>query len=296
MDEKLKEFEVYREEVCKKANKMMCIGSVLLVVGMLGVFATMIPLFIILIIPGGILLAIASSKKSKISKEFKLKFVPALVKDLYPDANYDPHNGLTEGQILEPGFFKRPDRFYSEDLVRATYNGIPFELCDFDLKERHVHHNSKGGTTVTYETYAKGRFMTFDFKREFNQIVKVAETKYLGLNTRGLEKVDTESMDFNKKFNTYASDPVTAFYVLTPQVQLKLLELESKFKGSIFFAFMKGKFYVAICDNVSILDVNASKKISQETLDILISQLSVPASVINELNLDKSKYNDGDAI
>ena len=138
--------------------------------------------------------------------------------------------------------------------------------------------------------------MIFDFKREFNQVVKVAESKYLGLNTRGLEKVETESVDFNKKFSTYASDPVTAFYVLTPQIQLKLLELETKFKGSIFFAFMKGKFYVAICDNVSILDVNASKKVTQNTLDILVSQLSVPASVINELKLDSAKYNEGDEI
>ena len=59
---------------------------------------------------------------------------------------------------------------------------------------------------------------------------------------------------------------------------------------------MKGKFYVAICDNVSILDVNASKKVTQNTLDILVSQLSVPASVINELKLDSAKYNEGDAI
>lgn len=296
MEEKLKEFEAYREEVCKKANILMYIGIGLIVVGIIGTMALEFPLLFIFAFAGIILIAISSSQKAKVSKEFKNKFVPALVKDLYPDASYNPNQGLNEAKILEPGFFKRPDRFYSEDLVTATYNGIPFEMCDFDLKERHVQHNSKGGTTVTYVTYAKGRFMTFDFKREFNQIVKVAETKYLGLNTRGLEKVETESMEFNKKFNTYSSDPITAFYVLTPQMQMKILELETKFKGSIFFAVMKGKFYVAICDNVSILDVNASKKVSQETLDVLISQLSVPASIINELNLDKSKYNEGDAI
>ncbi len=296
MDEKLKEFETYREAECKKANKLLYTGVILFVVGVIGTMATMFPPLFILALVGVILFAISSSKKSKISKEFKNKFVPELVNDLYPNATYNPNEGLSEDAILEPGFFKRPDCFYSEDYVSATYNGIPFEMSDFDLKERHVHHNSKGGTTVTYETYAKGRFMTFDFKRDFNQVVKVAETKYLGLNTRGLEKVETESMEFNKKFNTYASNPITAFYVLTPQFQLKLLELEKLFKGSIFFAFMKGKFYVAICDNISILDVNASKKISQETLDILVSQLSVPASIINELNLDKSKYNEGDAI
>ena len=85
--------------------------------------------------------------------------------------------------------------------------------------------------------------MVFDFKREFNQVVKVLETRGLGANVRGLEKIDTESINFNEKFDTYTSDSLTAFYVLTPQIQEKLLELETKFKGSIFFAFMNGKFY-----------------------------------------------------
>ena len=89
---------------------------------------------------------------------------------------------------------------------------------------------------------------------------------------------------------------MTAFYVLTPQIQLKLLELESKFKGSIFFGYMKGKLFVAITDGVSILDINASKKISENTMAILESQLILPASIINELGLSSDKFSSGDAI
>ena len=89
---------------------------------------------------------------------------------------------------------------------------------------------------------------------------------------------------------------MTAFYVLTPQIQLKLLELESKFKGSIYFAFMHGKLYVAITDGISILDIDASKKISEKTMEVLESQLLLPVAIINELGLSKEKYSTGDAI
>ena len=106
----------------------------------------------------------------------------------------------------------------------------------------------------------------------------------------------TGSIDFNKKFKTYTSDSLTAFYVLTPQIQLKLLELESKFKGSIFFAYMKGKLYVAITDGISILDIDASKKISENTMATLDSQLMLPAAIINELGLSSDKFSRGDAI
>ena len=84
--------------------------------------------------------------------------------------------------------------------------------------------------------------------------------------------------------------------MLTPQIQLKLLELESKFKGSIYFAYMRGKLYVAIADGVSILDINASKKISLDTLKYLESQLNLPASIINELGLSDPKFATGEAI
>ena len=296
MEEKIKEFELYRQQVCKKANIFLAVGIVLVIAGFLLIISLELPVFVLAIVFGFVFIGINSSLKNKLSKEFKQKFVINLVKEIYPNSTYNPNVGIAVERIMEPGLFKRPDRYFLEDYLASSYEGVGFEMCDFTFQERHVTYDSKGHARTTYETYAKGRFMIFDFAREFNQVLKVVENAYLGLNTRGLEKIETESIDFNKKFKTYTSDGVTAFYVLTPQIQLKLLELESKFKGSIFFAYMRGKLYVAITDGVSMLDINASKKLSLETLQILESQLILPASIINELGLSDSKFSTGDAI
>ena len=296
MEERLKVFEEHRAKVCKKANTMLLIGIISIVAGFALILYTGVPAFILLVIAAIILFVISSSMKSKLSAQFKNEFIIQLVKDTYPNCVYDPQGGINLEDMLRAGFFKNPDRYNVEDYISTSYNDVPFEMCDFDFKERHVTRDSKGNTRVTYETYAKGRFMIFDFKREFNEIVKIAETTYLGLNARGLEKVETESIEFNKKFKVYTSNAVTAFYILTPQIQLKILELESKFKGSLFLSYMAGKLYVAIVDSVSILDVNASKKVSVETLKMLESQLLVPASIINELGLSTTKFTSGDAI
>ena len=61
-------------------------------------------------------------------------------------------------------------------------------------------------------------------------------------------------------------------------------------------AFMNGKLYVAMCNNSSILDINASKPISEETMKVLETQILLPAMIINELGLNDKKYNEGDAI
>ena len=296
MEERLKEFELYRQQVCKKANTYLWIGIAATILSLILVASTGLPIFILLLIAGFVLIGINASMKSSLTKKFKNEFIIAYVKEMYPDSTYDPSVGIHEDRILEAGFFKRPDRWHLEDYLKASYDGVDFEMSDFTFEERHVTTDGKGNTRTTYVTYAKGRFMIFDFKREFNQVLRVAETSNLGLNTRGLGKIETESVDFNKKFKTYTSNPLTAFYVLTPQIQLKLLELESKFKGSIFFGYMDGKLYVAITDGISILDINASKKISENTMAILESQLMLPASIINELGLSSDKFSNGDAI
>lgn len=296
MEERLKAFEEHRAKVCKKANIILLIAILLIVLGMGLILTTEIPIFILMVIVAFFMIVISSSMKSKLSVQFKNEFIIQLVKDIYPNSIYNPKTGINLQEILKAGFFKAPDRYELEDYLSSSYDDIPFEMCDFNFKERHVTTDSKGNRRVTYQTYAKGRFLIFDFKREFNQVVKVVENTYLGLNKHGLEKVETESVDFNKKFKVYASDGITAFYILTPQIQLKILELESKFRGSLFVGYMNGKLYVSITDGISILDVNASKKITLDTIKMLESQLMLPASIINELGLSTAKFTTGDAI
>ena len=305
MKEKLQEFELYRQQVCKKANTFLWIGILCLVLGfvLLFVFSNAIgentdvgAVFIIPIIISIIFFVINSSMKNKINQKFKNEFVFQLVKSIYPNAVYNPGAGISKDVIMEAGFFQYPDRWQLEDYLSCSHEGVEFEMSDFEFQERHVTRDSKGHTRVTYITYAKGRFMIFDFKRDFTKVVKILENTPYGCKLGGLEKVETESIEFNEKFKTFSTDAMTAFYVLTPQIQLKLLELESKFKGSIYFAFMRGKLYVAITDGVSILDIDASKKISEKTIEILESQLLLPVAIINELGLSKDKYSTGDAI
>lgn len=303
MKERLEQFELHRQQVCKKANIFLLIGIFsfvlgfgLLMIGLDNENETTGFIFILLVIVGIVLLCINSSMKAQLSSKFKNEFIVNYVKSVYPDCIYEPKLGINKDRILEAGFFQSPDRWSLEDYLKASYEGVTFEMSDFHFQERHVTTDSKGNRRVTYVTYAKGRFMIFDFERDFNKVVKVAENIAYGFNTRGLEKIETESIDFNDKFKVFATDGLTAFYVLTPQLQLKMLELESKFKGSIYYGFMHGKLYVAVTDGVSIFDINASKKISEDTMKIIDSQLLLPASIINEFGLSSDKYTQGDAI
>ena len=193
MEEKLKEFEEYRVKVCKKANIYLFIGIALVVLGLLLVLLTELPIFVLFVIAGFIFIGISSNMKSKLSKEFKQKFIVNLVKEMYPNCIYNPNVGIHLEALLQPGFFARPDRWFLEDYLKASYDDVEFEMCDFTFQERHVTTDSKGNRRVTYVTYAQGRYMIFDFKREFNQILKVVENAYILVNGENVKEISTKS-------------------------------------------------------------------------------------------------------
>lgn len=298
-EEKLAQFNEEKKTKVKKSGLFLTLGTLMLIGGGILIIFMMektllMALGIALAVIGVILIIVGSTIRSKIIKKFKNEFMIEIIHEVYPDAKYDANGGFSEKTLLEPGFFRSPDRYYVKDLISSSYENVPFSQCDYDLQEEHTSTDSRGNTTTTYQTYAKGRMIIIDFKREFNGVVRILETKWLGASTSGLTKVETESLEFNKKFKTYATDSLKAFYILTPQVQLKLLELESKFKGSIFFSFQAGKLYVAINDSKGTLDFSIKKDLNQDVINNLISQISVPAAIINELHLNSDKYTRSD--
>ena len=61
-------------------------------------------------------------------------------------------------------------------------------------------------------------------------------TKHLVKAKRKYKKVKLESVQFNKKFKTYATSEHNAFYVLTPHFMEALMAFEQKNKGKIYFS------------------------------------------------------------
>ena len=296
---KIQEYEAKRAKISEQTKKPTMAGFILLALGGLIIVVTLLLpdqygfvmwFGLISLFAGAGLLFWMTSKKTKFLKEFKKNFVKDLVADLYPGSTFDTENGMPLKEVLAPGFFKDPDRYNTYDYLKANYQGLPIEMTGFDLKEERRSTDSEGHTTVTYETYAKGKLIMIDIEKDIKDTVKVLETKWLGANLRGLHKIETESIDFNKKFVTYTSNDLTTFYLLTPQIQLKLLEMENMFRGTIFYAFYDGKFYVAINDNNDSFVIDVNKPLTGEGMDKLVSELSLPVAIINELKFTSSKF------
>lgn len=297
MNEELKKIEEERSRVQKKIKNVLMvtipIAIILVIIGF--VTKKALPVFVIIaVVIVAVPLLPITSEKNKMKKSFKTNVVKKIIEDTIEDAVYMPESGVSLETFLETKMVKRPDRYHSEDFISGVYNNVKFISSDVKLEERHTTTDSNGHTTTTYETYFKGKFVRIDLIRDLPLVVQVIEKQFLNFKITRLEKVETESIEFNKKFKTYATSEQDAFYVLTPQIQEKLLELERKFPGTIQYSFQNGYLYTYINSSQDEFEINFSKPIDEKLISRIKTEATLPCMIINEFRLDQDKWTNKD--
>lgn len=287
----LEELETERKAVKNKSRIMYMCGAGLGVLGLILVFFGFF-LGMIFFIPCLVLCIVAASQEKSFKKKFKDIIVKKLIADeLGIDAVYVPNGGISMEEINSLNAAARPDRYTQEDYISCSYNGIPYEMCDCVMQERVVTRDAHGNTHISYETYFKGRIIKIDFKRDLKMELKVVNGAPKGFQGRPLTNFETEVIEFNKKFKCYASSKEDGFYVLTPVMIQKMLELEGMYAGGICFIVMHGNFYIMINNSGDSLEVNISKPLDEKQLNRIRADIMIGASIINEFNIDSDKFN-----
>lgn len=273
MEAKLTNYDLKRQELYKQYKKYMLIGVLT---------------FIILV--GFIFLIMAANVKKKYDTFVKTTLIDELIKEMYPDAVYNHNQMIDIKYIMSLGIVRRPDRWFGEDYFGATYKGVQFQCCDLTLQEERTTTDSKGNTRTYYVTYFRGRFYSFQVPRTFEHKLQVME-KGAGHKAPGkLKKYETESIEFNKKFNTYSTDQHYVFYQLTPVIQLTLLEFEKMHSGTVQVLYHTNKLDVLVNDSKNTLNLSIKTPLTKESLANIIEDIQMPAAIINEFNLDSDKF------
>lgn len=284
--------EEERKKVCKESNIFNAIGIICIAAG-IGLFFVVPIVGILCFVIGGIIVAVSGNRTHQFRLKFKENVITKLIKEeLGPEAHYDATGGISMNEINMLKFAKRPDRHHTEDYIRASYNGVPYEICDCSMEERIETRDAKGNRSVSYRTYFKGRVIKIDFKRDLNMDLKVVQGAPEGFSNEGMTKFETEVIDFNKKFKCYTKNQEDGFYILTPAMISKMMEFEKLYHGGLGFIFKNNIFYVLINNSGNSLEVNIRKPIDETQLAKLRSDLLLAPSIINEFNMDSSKFNE----
>ena len=300
MEELILKYQSIYDEYSKKTKILFPIGLALVILGFVGFFVFLniglenplvfIIISVVLIAAGIIILIVQAGIRKKWSTLYKKEIFPEFLKATYPDGSYYPDRGFDLEKIMYTRFFRKPDRYLRGNYLSAKIGTTEFEMADYTFQ---MEHRDKDGH-ITYDTYAKGRFLIMTFPRNFKSTVKVLE-KTFKFNFGFIEKkhvVEMESVDFNKKFTTYCDDSLAAFYILTPQIQEKMLELEASFKGQIYYLFDDNHLYVAINDNGDSFTYPLGKAFDVIGLNDAMKELLIPKTFIELLKLNADKFSE----
>ncbi len=229
-------------------------------------------------------------KIEKDSKEYKLlykkTFIEGKLMEVIDELEYNPNLGLSNEYIKNTGVVSMGNRFYSNDFISGKYNGVFFHQSDVLIQQV-----TSNGKTTTTTTLFKGRWYTIDLDTEVKNRTVVREATFklhVGWFT-DMEKIELESILFNKKFLTLTNNGQEAFYVLSPKRMEKLLQLETKYDGTIAFGFMDNKIHIAINDGSDHFEPKVWTKLNREEIEKFVEGIDDITKIIDHLEIKTNK-------
>ncbi len=268
------------------------LGGVLFLLQNQSLFVYAIGLFII----GVIIIAVGSFRFASLNNKFKQEVIPQLVNSYIKNGTYTHSSGLTPMQVQESKLIKRTDEFKSEDLITGTIDEVNFTSSDLLLHDIEITYRDGKRQKRRIKVF-QGRLFIFDFNKQFNGTIKVCEKWRMNGNSKQsdffggkLKKVKLESVQFNKKFETKASEEILAFYVLTPHLQEALLQFEKDNKGTLDFSFIGTKLFIALNNSKDTFTLKLLKKVDERIIEDFKNDFNMLEDIVKTLKLNNKIF------
>ncbi len=280
---------------------LICFGCVVV----LGIAAALVVkhafVFFFVLVLGCILsMLVVQKPRKRYRTAFKQAFVRKSLESVFTDLEYEPDAGISYETIADTKMMSMGDRFHSEDYISGRYRNIFFEQSDVHIEEKHESTDSKGHTTTSYVTLFRGRWMIFDFNKEFRAKLQVVQKgfpsakrkRFFGKKENLFKKVELESEAFNHAFQVYAQNEHDAFYVITPAFMERIQNLAARNTGKLLFCFIDNRLHIAIHDNKDSFEPGSVFRPidEQASLDKIRSEIQVITQFVDELELDNNLF------
>ena len=283
-------------------NRILICCGVVLTAGLAAAIAARHPIVLLFFLPIAFIASVLSVDKPR--KEYRAAFKQAVVRQalesVFTDLVYEPGEGISYETISDTGMMCMGDRFHSEDYIAARYRDICFEQSDVRIEEERSSTDANGNTTTSYVTIFRGRWMIFDFNKDFRAKLQIVEKgfptakrkRFFGRKETLFKYVEMESETFNKTFRVYAQNEHDAFYVITPAFMERLQNLAARNGGDLMFCFADNLLHVAIHDNRDYFEPGGlfSTLNEERILARLRNEISGITQFVDELELDNDLF------
>ena len=247
--------------------------------------------------------------------------IKRIIGTMFPDATFKlVHSFLPPSILLQCNFFGGTDKRL---LSGRSFGTITFENNNRKIIFRDVLINTGKSINWFSETYIgailmmfgtifkgifvrrienitgdfRGMFADVQLEKKINGSVVVLPDRlerhldYLAKNIQALKNVNgnklviLEDVEFERHFAVYASDEITARYVLTPAMMMRMTALKQKYNRDIMLSFNDDRFFFAVAMPEGFLTLGDASLTSGEALKDLYDNFSTTRDIVNDLKI-----------
>lgn len=260
--------------------------------GVIGVILNFLPF---IIVPVLIIYLIMNSVKGYNNSDYtindyKAYVIKKAIEGQVEGLVYEPRFGLPESVYSDLNVMRHGNRYHKEDLITGKYKNVYF--VQSDLK---VQYESNGEHDTT-TTYFRGRWIAIDYPKKFNGTVVIIDNSFAyGVKRKELEKIQLENPYFNDMFTVRASDIQLGYYLLTPQLVEKIMELKQSTNGNIIACFKNGYLHIFINDGKDSFEPNINNVNLMGDIQKFMQDFTLVSGTIDVLDINNSVYAQGNA-
>ena len=154
---------------------------------------------------------------NKFKNSVKKQFLPSLLK-VFGDFSLVKQDFVSLREIKKYKIFPNAAQKNNDDTIAGTYKGL-----DVYLQECELTHTKKSSITDF-----EGLIIKVKYPKDFKGTTVVRSNR-CNEPINGLQKVNLEDVEFEKKYNVYSTDQVEARFLLTTAFMERLNNLENAF-------------------------------------------------------------------
>ena len=138
--------------------------------------------------------------------------------------------------------------------------------------------------------------MAIDYPKKFSGTVVIIDNNFAyGIKRKDLEKIQLENPVFNDKFTVRTNDMQLGYYLLTPQLVEKIMELKQSTKGNVIACFKNGYLHIFINDGKDSFEPNINNVNLMADIQKFIKDFTLVSGTIDILDVNNSVYVQGNA-
>ena len=225
-----------RKQTIKKA---VMIFVLLLILGIILSKILENPMFIIIFLFLGFLIAITSGKKSQYNAMFKEKVIKTFVREYSDQLEYKQNGGVTPSVYVQ-GEFESFDRYSAEDGIR----GILEEYYTINMSEVHTERESRDEDgRKTYSTVFRGLFAQVEFDKFVPGAIKIRRNRNK-LFGNSNSRIEMDSGEFEKIYDIYAQDKIIAMQLFTADIIQMFIDFKERNKITPELTIKGNRLYI----------------------------------------------------